>query len=285
MNTDINFPNLHIYLKNVGKSVDIFGFSIAYYGIIIAIGMLLSILLIMYRGKKAGIDEDAGLDVCIYSLVFGIIGARLYYVAFQWDLYKDNLLQIFNLREGGLAIYSGVLAGMVACIVVCKCKKLSFFQVADIVMPGVLVGQIMGRWGNFFNREVFGGYTNNIFAMELPLNAVRSMDDITQEMISHGRMVGDVMYVQVHPTFLYESLWNLVLLIFLLWYTKRKKFDGELFFDYLFFYGLGRFWIEGVRTDQLKLWGTGIPVSQVVAVVMMIVSVIAYVIMRKKKNA
>lgn len=285
MNTDINFPNLHIYLKNVGKSVDIFGFSIAYYGIIIAIGMLLSILLIMYRGKKAGIDEDAGLDVCIYSLVFGIIGARLYYVAFQWDLYKDNLLQIFNLREGGLAIYGGVLVGMVACIVVCKCKKLSFFQVADIVMPGVLVGQIMGRWGNFFNREVFGGYTNNIFAMELPLNAVRSMDDITQEMISHGRMVGDVMYVQVHPTFLYESLWNLVLLIFLLWYTKRKKFDGELFFDYLFFYGLGRFWIEGVRTDQLKLWGTGIPVSQVVAVVMMIVSVIAYVIMRKKKNA
>ena len=285
MNTDINFPNLHIYLKNVGKSVDIFGFSIAYYGIIIAIGMLLSILLIMYRGKKAGIDEDAGLDVCIYSLVFGIIGARLYYVAFQWDLYKDNLLQIFNLRECGLAIYGGVLAGMVACIVVCKCKKLSFFQVADIVMPGVLVGQIMGRWGNFFNREVFGGYTNNIFAMELPLNAVRSMDDITQEMISHGRMVGDVMYVQVHPTFLYESLWNLVLLIFLLWYTKRKKFDGELFFVYLFFYGLGRFWIEGVRTDQLKLWGTGIPVSQVVAVVMMIVSVIAYVIMRKKKNA
>lgn len=285
MNTDINFPNLHIYLKNVGKSVDIFGFSIAYYGIIIAIGMLLGILLIMYRGKKAGIDEDAGLDVCIYSLVFGIIGARLYYVAFQWDLYKDNLLQIFNLREGGLAIYGGVLAGMVACIVVCKCKKLSFFQVADIVMPGVMVGQIMGRWGNFFNREVFGGYTNNIFAMELPLNAVRSMDDITQEMISHGRMVGDVMYVQVHPTFLYESLWNLVLLIFLLWYTKRKKFDGELFFDYLFFYGLGRFWIEGVRTDQLKLWGTGIPVSQVVAVVMMIVSVIAYVIMRKKKNA
>lgn len=285
MNTDINFPNLHIYLKNVGKSVDIFGFSIAYYGIIIAIGMLLGILLIMYLGKKAGIDEDAGLDVCIYSLVFGIIGARLYYVAFQWDLYKDNLLQIFNLREGGLAIYGGVLAGMVACIVVCKCKKLSFFQVADIVMPGVLVGQIMGRWGNFFNREVFGGYTNNIFAMELPLNAVRSMDDITQEMISHGRMVGDVMYVQVHPTFLYESLWNLLLLIFLLWYTKRKKFDGELFFDYLFFYGLGRFWIEGVRTDQLKLWGTGIPVSQVVAVVMMIVSVIAYVIMRKKKNA
>lgn len=285
MNTDINFPNLHIYLKNVGKSLDVFGFSIAYYGIVISLGMLLGILLILYRGKKAGIDEDAGLDVCIYSLLFGIAGARLYYVAFQWDLYKDNLLKIFNLREGGLAIYGGVLAGMIACIVVCKCKKLAFFQVADVVMPGVLVGQIMGRWGNFFNREVFGGYTDNIFAMELPLNAVRSMDDITQEMISHGRMVGDVMYVQVHPTFLYESLWNLALLLFMLWYTGRKKFDGELFFDYLFFYGLGRFWIEGVRTDQLKLWGTEIPVSQVVAVVMMVVSVIAYVMMRKRKKA
>lgn len=285
MNTDINFPNLHIYLKNVGKSLDVFGFSIAYYGIVISLGMLLGILLILYRGKKAGIDEDAGLDVCIYSLLFGIAGARLYYVAFQWDLYKDNLLKIFNLREGGLAIYGGVLAGMIACIVVCKCKKLAFFQVADVVMPGVLVGQIMGRWGNFFNREVFGGYTDNIFAMELPLNAVRSMDDITSEMISHGRMVGNVMYVQVHPTFLYESLWNLALLLFMLWYTGRKKFDGELFFDYLFFYGLGRFWIEGVRTDQLKLWGTEIPVSQVVAVVMMVVSVIAYVTMRKRKKA
>lgn len=280
MNTDINFPNLHIYLKDVGKSIDIFGFSVAYYGIIIAVGMLLGILLILYRGRKAGISEDMVLDVCIYSLLFGIIGARLYYVAFAWDIYKNDLLQIFNLRQGGLAIYGGVLAGMAVCFVVCRRKKVAFLKITDIVIPGVLVGQILGRWGNFFNREVFGGYTDGLFAMELPLNAVRSMEDITQEMLDHGRMVGDVMYVQVHPTFLYESLWNLALLFFLLWYTKRKKFDGELFLGYLFFYGVGRFWIEGVRTDQLKLWGTQLPVSQVLAVVMMVVSVVLYFSLR-----
>lgn len=280
MNTDINFPNLHIYLKDVGKSIDVLGISVAYYGIIIAVGMLLGILIILHRSRKAGISEDTGLDVCIYSLLFGIVGARLYYVIFEWEIYKNDLLQIFNLRQGGLAIYGGVLVGMSACMVVCRRKKIAFLKMADVVIPGVLVGQILGRWGNFFNREVFGGYTDGLFAMELPLNAVRSMEDITQEMIEHGRMVGEVMYVQVHPTFLYESVWNLVLLVFLLWYTKRKKFDGELFLDYLFFYGVGRFWIEGVRTDQLKLWGTQLPVSQVLAVVMMVVSAVLYFYLR-----
>ncbi len=284
MNTDINFPNLHIHLDNVGKNIEVFGFSIAYYGIVIAIGMLLGVTLILHNAKKAGVSEDTCLDVCLYSLIFGVIGARIYYVIFAWDYYRDNILKVFNLREGGLAIYGGVLAGILTCFIICKRKGVSFFCMADIAMPGVLVGQILGRWGNFFNREVFGQYTDNLFAMELPLNAVRSMDDITQEMIAHGRMVGDVMYVQVHPTFLYESLWNLALLIFMMLYVKRKKFHGEIFCSYLFFYGIGRFWIEGVRTDQLKLWGTNLPVSQVLAAILIVIAVVLYIVLKKRKE-
>lgn len=287
MNRDINFPNLHIYFSDVGKSVEIFGISIAYYGIVIAIGMLLGVSMILRRAKKQGLIEDDCLDICIYALIFGVIGARLYYVIFAWDNYKNDLLSIFNLREGGLAIYGGVLTGVLVCFLLCKKKKISFLQFADIAMPGLLIGQALGRWGNFFNREVFGQYTDSLFAMELPVNAIRSMDDVTEEMIAHARMVGDVMYIQVHPTFLYESLWNLALMFFLLWYTKRKKFDGELFCFYLFFYGIGRYWIEGLRTDQLKLWMTQYPVSQAVAIVLMLVAVGLYGYLRrgaKKRN-
>lgn len=284
MHTDINFPNLHIYLKNVGQYLDVFGFSIAYYGMVIALGMVLAVTLIMFRAKKAGIDEDSVLDFCIYGILCGILGARIYYVIFSWDTYKDNLLDVFNIREGGLAIYGGVIGGALLVYFMCRKKKIPFLKMADIIMPGVLVGQILGRWGNFFNREVFGQYTDNIFAMELPLDAVRSMDDITQEMIAHGRMADGVMYVQVHPTFLYESVWNLVLLIALLLYTKHKKFDGQLFCFYFFFYGMGRFWIENVRTDQLMLWNTNIPVSQALAAVMMVASVVIYFVLRKKST-
>lgn len=271
-------------MEHVGKSIHIFGFEIAYYGIIIAVGMLLAVALIMYLAKKSGINEDFCMDVCIYGILFGVIGARIYYVVFAWDIYKDNLLGIFNLREGGLAIYGGVLAGMVSCIVLCKKKGVSFYRLADCVVPGVLVGQIVGRWGNFFNREVFGQYTDSLFAMELPINAIRSMEDVTREMLDHARVVDGVTYIQVHPTFLYESLWNLGILIFLLLYFGRKKFDGELFCYYMFFYGVGRFVIEGVRTDQLKLWNTGIPVSQALAVVLMVVSAGIYLWLMKNNK-
>lgn len=227
-------------------------------------------------GKKDGLDPDQCLDICIFTIIFAVIGARIYYVAFAWDYYKDNLLSIFNIRQGGLAIYGGVLAGILTAYIMCRIKKIPFLQFADLAAPGLLVGQIMGRWGNFFNREAFGQYTDGLFAMELPLNAVRSMDDITQEMLAHARVADGVTYVQVHPTFLYESLWNLALLIFILAMTKHKKFHGEFFYFYLFFYGLGRFWIEGLRTDQLKMWVTGFPVSQALALVLMAVALILF---------
>ena len=207
-----------------------------------------------------------------------MIGARIYYVAFAWDYYKDNLLSVFNIRQGGLAIYGGVLAGILTVYIMCRIKKISFLQFTDLAAPGLLVGQILGRWGNFFNREAFGQYTDGLFAMELPLNAIRSMDDVTQEMLAHARVVDGVSYIQVHPTFLYESLWNLAVLVFILLMTKHKKFHGEFFCFYLFFYGMGRFWIEGLRTDQLKMWITGFPVSQALAVVLMAISAVLFVV-------
>ena len=261
MNMDINFPNLHIYLEHVGKNINVFGITIAYYGMIIALGMLLGVSLILHRAKKDGLDPDQCLDICIFTIA--VIGARIYYVAFAWDYYKDNLLSVFNIRQGGLAIYGGVLAGILTAYIMCRIKKIPFLQFADLAAPGLLVGQILGRWGNFFNREAFGQYTDGLFAMELPLNAVRSMDDITQEMLAHARVADGVTYVQVHPTFLYESLWNLALLIFILAVTKHKKFHGEFFYFYLFFYGL-------------KMWVTGFPVSQALALVLMAVALILF---------
>ena len=277
----ILFPNLHITLLNVGKNINIGGFTIAYYGIIIAIGMILAMFLILHEAKRVGIKQDDMMDVFLFAIIFGVVGARLYYVIFSWDLYKDNLISILYLREGGLAIYGGVIGGVLAILGVCLKKKLNFWKVIDLAAMGVLVGQICGRWGNFFNREVFGGYSDGLFAMGLPLSGIRSLDDVTIEMMQNTYKVGEFEFITVHPTFLYESVWNLGVLLFILWYRKHQKFYGELFAFYLMLYGIGRFWIEGIRTDQLKLWNTDIPVSQVVAVLMIIGAVCYMIYMRR----
>ena len=271
MNTSIIFPNLHITLDNVGKGFYIGSFFIAFYGVIIAIGMLIGVSFILKEAKRVGFDEDQFLDICIITIVVGVLGARLYYVAFAWEYYKDNPIDALNIRQGGLAIYGGVLAGIACVYVLCKVKKFKFLKVVDVAIFGVIIGQICGRWGNFFNREVFGQYTDGLFAMLLPLDAIRSQSDVTAEMLANLVQIDGVSYISVHPTFLYESLWNLGLLIFLLLTRKKKKFDGYVFFTYLIVYGAGRFWIEGVRTDQLKLWGTSLPVSQLVAAIMIVI--------------
>ncbi len=271
MDSSIIFPNLHITLNNVGKGFYIGSFFIAFYGVVIAIGMLVGVSFILKEAKRVGFNEDKFLDICIITIIAGIIGARLYYVIFAWDYYKDNPLSAFNIRQGGLAIYGGVLAGIACVAVLCKLKKYKFLQVMDVCMFGVVIGQIFGRWGNFFNREVFGQYTDGIFAMLLPINSVRSQQDITSEMLQNLVEINGTQYISVHPTFLYESLWNLGLLVLMLVTRKKKKFNGQLFFTYLIGYGVGRFWIEGIRTDQLKLWGTSIPVSQALAAVMVVV--------------
>lgn len=272
MTMSIDFPNLGIHLEHVGKTISVFGFEIAYYGIVIGLSVVAGILMATHLAKKSGQDPDIYYDLAIYAVIISVIGARLYYVIFSWDSYKDDLLSIFNLREGGLAIYGGVIAAVITVAVYCRVKKLSFGVLADTACPGLILGQIMGRWGNFFNREAFGDYTDSLFAMRLPLDAVRS-SDVTEMMRSNMEVIDGIHYIQVHPTFLYESLWNVgVLLIMLLCWKKYKKFDGQILLVYLFGYGIGRFWIEGLRTDSLMFFGTGLRVSQVLALVLVVVS-------------
>lgn len=285
MHTEISFPNLGIYLKNVGKSIDLFGIEIAYYGIIIGTAILLGFWIAAREAKRTGQNPENYLDMGIIGVIAGIVGARLYYVIFSWDMYKDNLLDIFNLREGGLAIYGGVIAAVISVLVLAKVKHISAPQIFDTIAMALLNGQMLGRWGNFFNREAFGGYTDSLFAMRLPLDAVRS-SDVTEQMRRHIERIDGVSYIQVHPTFLYESLWCMVLLIILFAYRKHKKYEGELFLMYLFGYGLGRFWIEGLRTDQLLLPGVGIAVSRLLAGAIVVGTGAAMLYLRKKhKNS
>lgn len=281
MNTNINFPNLNIFLEDVGKNIMLGDFAIAYYGIIIACGMMAGVLLAATIAKRSGQDPDVYYDVAIYAIIFALVGARLYYVAFKWEYYSQDLSRILNVREGGLAIYGGVIAAVLTVYIYCRIKKLSFGLIADTAAPALILGQCIGRWGNFFNREAFGGYCDNIFAMQLPVSAVRS-SDITQELYEHIMMVDGIAYIQVHPTFLYESLWNFGVMVCLLLYWKHRKFNGEVFLLYMLGYGLGRFWIESLRTDQLLLPIFNYPVSMVVAMIMMVVAVILIGINRKK---
>lgn len=282
-NMDIAFPNLGIYLRNVPKSFTVFGFQIALYGVIIAVGVLAGVLLAAHVAKLEKLDADVIWDFAIYAIIFSIIGARIYYVVFRWDAYKDNLLEVFNLRNGGLAIYGAVIAAFLTLWIYCRKKKQSFLQLADICVPGLVLGQVIGRWGNFTNREVFGEYTDSLLAMRLPAQMVRQ-GDISEKIAAH--MAEGTNYIQVHPTFLYESLWNLALLALLLFYRRHKKFEGEQWLLYLGGYGLGRAWIEGIRTDTLFIPHTTVAVSQVLAAVLFVVSLAADLFIRRqlKKN-
>ena len=276
---DIAFPNLGIYLTNVPKTIMIGNFGIAIYGVVIALGMLLGLTLSSKIAEKTGQDPDTIWDLGPALLFFSVLGARIYYVIFMWDYYKNDPIQIFNLRGGGLAIYGGIIAGLITIYVYCRIKKKKFPLVLDTVMYGLLVGQILGRWGNFFNREVFGEYTNNLLAMRIPVSMVRERD-ISASIAAH--MAEGTNYIQVHPTFLYEGMWNLMLLIFLLVYLKHKKFDGEIALLYFAGYGIGRALIESIRTDQLYITGTTIPVSMVLGIVMAVVSITADLVIRAR---
>ena len=283
MDYNINFPHLHIYLEDVGKSIMIGDFAIAYYGIVIALGMIGGVLIAAAIAKRSGQNPDDYYDMALYAIVFAVLGARLYFVIFNWDYYAQDLTRILNIREGGLAIYGGIIASIITVYILTRRKKMDFGLVADTAGPALIFGQCLGRWGNFFNREAFGGYTDGLLAMQLPVSAVRS-NEITAELWEHAEVIDGITYIQVHPTFLYESLWNFVLMISLLIYWKHRKFNGEVFLLYLVGYGVGRFWIESLRTDQLILPIVGVPVSMVVAVIMAVGATIWIVIGRKKSK-
>ncbi len=282
MHTGIEFPNIGIHLESVGDHISVMGFDIAYYGIIIGIGILAGIFIAAWEARRTGQKPDDYYDLAIYAVIFAIIGARIYYVIFSWDMYKDDLLSVFNIRQGGLAIYGGVIAAVLTVIVFAKIKRLSAPLLMDTAGLGLVAGQMIGRWGNFFNREAFGEYTDWILAMRLPVDAVRG-SDITDLMREHMETVEGVSYIQVHPTFLYESLWCLFILILMLLYRRHKRFHGEVFLLYLAGYGFGRFFIERLRTDQLLLPGIGFPASQLLAGVLVVVSM-GMIIYRRQKS-
>ena len=281
----IRFPHLGIELEHVIKSISVFGFDIACYGIVLAAAMVTGILLVMKIADKTGQKGDDYFDLGIIAVLISVLCARVYYVVFSWDYYSRHISEIVNIREGGLAIYGGVAGGVVTVLVFCRVRKMKYLQALDTAAIGLVWGQMVGRWGNFFNREAFGDYTDGLLAMQLPLGDVRS-SEVTEKMLEHLQVIDGTEYIQVHPTFLYESLWNFGVFLVLLWLALKvgKKYNGQILLTYFFLYGAGRLWIEGLRTDQLLIPGTQIPVSQVVSGILMLVSgvLLLYMAIRRK---
>lgn len=277
---DIIFPNLKLEFLNIDPvAFTLWGIEVYWYGIIICMGILAGLLIATWVAKKTNQNPDIYSELLIYALVGAIIGARLYYVAFSWDQYKDNVMDIFALREGGLAIYGGIIGAAIVCIVFSRMKKINVWQLMDTGVIGLILGQAIGRWGNFFNMEAFGGYTDSLFAMAIKVSEAKY---IPEEVYEKVLTINDTAYIQVHPTFLYESVWCLGVLAFLLIYMKHKQFDGEIFYLYLIGYGLGRVWIEGLRTDQLLLANSNLPVSQVLSAVLIVIAAICIILRRRK---
>ena len=241
-------------------------FSIAWYGLILSAGVLLGLAMACYVAKKSGQSTDTYVDLAMAGVIVGIVCARAYYVAFSWDAYRDHPLEILNLRGGGLAIYGGVIGAVLTVLVFSRLRRIPFGRLWDTTVFGLVTGQIVGRWGNFVNCEAFGGYTDSLLAMRLNTAQVNSYM-ITPELWERHIVEDGVTYIQVHPTFLYESLWNLGLLALMLLWRRHRRWEGELSCLYVAGYGLGRFWIEGLRTDQLTIGGSGIAVSQVIALI------------------
>ena len=287
MEMSIRFPGPGLVFDYVPRSFQIFGMEFTIYGVLIAVGALLGMGLTVLEAKRNGEDQNKYLDMMILSLLAAVIGSRLFYVIFSWDLYNGDIRAIMDLRNGGYAFYGGLLAGVLAAAVFCRITKMPFWRMADTASLGILLGQVIGRWGNFFNRESFGEYTDQIWAMQLPLSAVRS-GEVSGTMRDNLLTIDGIAYIQVQPVFLYESLWCLILLLMLLALRRKKRYEGELFLRYLAGYGLGRFFFEWIRTDTLCIPGTKIGVSLIISAALFIICgpiVIVRRIMTKKREA
>ena len=264
----ISFPGLGIQEINPPRTLpfSIFGKEIYFYGLIIALGFLLAILYARKRAKEFGTDFDRVTDAILFAVPMAIICARIYYVVFRWDNYKDNPISALYIWEGGIAIYGGVIGAILGLLLFAKVKKQKLSPYLDIMALGLLIGQCIGRWGNFFNREAYGAEIFNDFFLRMGLT---------------DRFV---VLRYWHPTFLYESVWNLISFVLLHCLSKKRRYDGQTFLQYLAWYGLGRFWIEGLRTDSLYLFGTGIRVSQLLAGLSFLLSVGVMLYIRLYKN-
>lgn len=278
----VSFPGLGIEEGTIDSTAFTLpfgeGFSIMWYGVVIALGMLMAIAYAAWRCKQQGIKIDDLMDIAIFTIFFGVIGARLYYVVFNPRSF-NNIGDVFNIRNGGLAIYGGIIFGALTIVVVCLIKKISWRRFYDCVAPGVMIAQSMGRWGNFFNGEAYGG----IIEESHPLYFLR------MGLISNNTYAdfGTTSMVYVHPTFLYESLWNVLGFILINVFFKKKKFDGQIALYYFAWYGFGRMFIEGLRTDSLYIGDTGIRVSQLLGFLlfMLATALVVYGLIMTKKNS
>ena len=263
---EISFPMLGDWSVNPPYSFTVFAFEIYFYGVIIAAAFILAALFCARKAAEFGLTSDDLFDLVIWLIPACIIGARLYYVLFKLDYFIANPSKIFSVRDGGLAIYGGIIAGVITGIIWSRMKKIPVFAVGDLAAFGLLIGQAVGRWGNFINREAFGAVTDVFCRMGLTLPGQETL--------------------YVHPTFLYESLWNLAGLIILCVLSKlgKRKYDGQFFWSYILWYGLGRAWIEGLRTDSLYIGSTDIRVSQLLAAVSALAALIVLIVNAKKAH-
>ena len=280
MVTTVSFPGLGLEFELNRVAFSIGGFNVYWYGLLIGIGFMLAGTYALLNARKVGVDSDRLIDVVMVGLVCGVIGARLYYVIFDWETFPGDLSKVFDIRQGGLAFYGGILAGMAGGIIMAKIRKVRVRPAMDLAAAGFLIGQGIGRWGNFVNVEAFGSNTNSILGMTGP----KVVGYLTQVKNSGAAWAQNIdPHMPVHPTFLYESVWCLTgFLIIALWLMRRRKYDGQVFLFYTAWYGLGRFFIEGLRTDSL-MWGP-VRVSQALALVAFVTATALLIWLGQKKK-
>lgn len=236
----------------------IFGIEVAWYGILISMGVLIGAIIAIREAKRVGVGEETLIDFLIWEIPLSLVGARLYYVIFEWDMYKHNPIEALNIRNGGLAIHGAIITAIIVAIVFTRIRKIDFWTIADVCSPSLILAQSIGRWGNFVNQEAHGGPT------DLPW----------------GIMIDGI---KVHPTFLYESIWNFLVFLFLIWYGRNKqKIKGEVFLLYLALYSFIRFFIEGLRTDSLMLGS--IRIAQLMSILGIVIPIYFFISRRKERT-
>ena len=281
---DILFPNLNITINHLPRvAFYLFGIEIYWYAIFVMAGYMAALVTLRAIARRTGQDPELYFDYIFVTIIFGLIGARIYYVIFTFDNFRGNLLSIFAFRDGGLGIYGGLILASLYTIRFVRKRNIKYGVLSDTAGPAIAIGHAFGRVGNLFNREAFGGYTDSLLAIRFRVDQVYYMPpELSPFIEEYG-----VRYIQVHPFFLYEILWNLALFTFLIIFRKYKKFDGQIFMFYIIGYTTGRFWLEGLRADRLMLFGTGLAVSQVLSGLLAVgaTALMLYVLIRNKKRA
>ena len=283
LGTPLSFPGLGLTFSLNREAVMIGPLTIYWYGIIVVTGIALGVCYGIWRAGQFGLNRDKITDVILYSILAAIVGARLYYVIFSWDYYRVHPQEIIAVWKGGIAFYGGVIGALICAALLCRRWKLPLIRGTDAALGGLLLGQSIGRWGNFVNIEAFGGYFEGPWRMVSP--AIDSYLHLHPDLLPgfSPEQVLEMSEIPVHPTFFYESAWTMLGFLFLLWYTRRRRFTGELTLFYFFWNGLGRSVIEGLRTDSLMLGP--VRISQLLAALMAVTAAVLWLIARKRLSS